>query len=46
VYRVLAKSCLQLMFNLKKDICDLCMLSALVSKVDNSWVKQCLLTNL
>jgi hypothetical protein len=35
-HRVLAKSCLRLMSNLKRDICDLRAPGALASKVDNS----------
>ena len=41
-HRVLAKSCLQLISNLKRDIYNLYALGALASKVDNSWVEQCL----
>ncbi len=46
VHRVLAESYLQLMSNLKRDICDLHALGVLTSKVDNSWVEQYLLADL
>ena len=39
----LAESCLRLMSeNLKRDICDLRAPGVLASKMDNSWVEQCL----
>jgi hypothetical protein len=42
-HETLAESCLRLMSeNLKRDICDLRAPGALASKIDNSWVKQCL----
>ncbi|KAI9854636.1 MAG: hypothetical protein M1813_000934, partial [Trichoglossum hirsutum] len=41
-HKALAESCLRLMSSLKRDICGLRAPGTLKSKVDNSWVEQCL----